>query len=89
MDFYSVRAINQDDVSFLWDMLYEIRSLRCVREGKALPSREVLLTPDLTKYVQDWGRTSDRAFITFDALTPVGAVWYRLFTADNPGYGAM
>ena len=68
-------------------MLYEIRSLRCVREGKALPSRDVLQTPDLAKYVQDWGRTSDRRVITFDAQTPVGAAWYRLFNADNPGYG--
>ena len=65
----------------------EIRSLRCVREGKILLSRDVLQTPDLAKYVQDWGRTSDRAFITFDAQTPVGAAWYRLFNADNPGYG--
>ncbi len=87
MDFYSIRAINREDVPFLWDMLYEIRSLRCVREGKTLPSRDVLQTPDLAKYVQDWGRKSDRAFITFDAQTPVGAAWYRLFNADNPSYG--
>ncbi len=87
MDFYSIRAINRDDVPFLWDMLYEIRSLRCVRDGKAFPSRDVLQTPDLAKYVQDWGRTSDRGVITFDAQTPVGAAWYRLFNADNPGYG--
>jgi GNAT superfamily N-acetyltransferase len=87
MDFYSIRAINREDVPFLWDMLYEIRSLRCVREGKTLPSRDVLQTPDLAKYVQDWGRKSDRAFITFDAQTPVGAAWYRLFNADNSGYG--
>ena len=87
VSFNSIRAIEQDDVSFLWDMLYEIRSLRCVREGKTLPSRDVLQTPDLAKYVQDWGHKSDRAFITFDAQTPVGAAWYRLFTADNAGYG--
>ena len=87
MDFYQIRAVNLDDVSFLWDMLYEIRSLRCVREGKALPSREVLQTPDLAKYVQNWGRKSDRAFLTLDAQTPVGAAWYRLFSVDNPGYG--
>ncbi len=87
MDFYQIRAVNLDDVPFLWDMLYEIRSLRCVREGKTLPSRDVLQTPDLAKYVQDWGRKSDRAFITFDDQTPVGAAWYRLFTTDNPGYG--
>jgi ribosomal protein S18 acetylase RimI-like enzyme len=87
MDFYHIRASEQDDVSFLWDMLYEIRSLRCVREGKTLPSRDVLQTPDLAKYVQNWGLKSDRAFIAIDGQTPVGAAWYRLFTADNAGYG--
>lgn len=87
MTFYHVRAIKQDDVPFLWDMLYEIRSLRYVREGKTLPSRDVLQAPDLTKYVQDWGRKSDRGFVAMDAQTPMGAAWYRLFTADNPGYG--
>ncbi len=87
MDFDRIRAINQDDVSFLWDMLYEIRSLRCIREGKNLPPRDVLQTPDLAKYVQNWGCTSDRAFIACDAQMPIGAAWYRLFTVDNPGYG--
>ena len=87
MELYNIRAINRDDVSFLWDMLYEIRSLRCVREKKALPSRDVLQTPDLAKYVQGWGLTSDRGFIAIDAQIPIGAAWYRLFTADNKGYG--
>lgn len=87
MDSYQIRAIDRDDVPFLWDMLYEIRSLRCIREGKTLPSRDILQTPDLARYVQDWGRTSDRAFIATNAQTPIGAAWYRLFTSDNPGYG--
>ncbi len=87
MTFYRIRAIEQDDIPFLWDMLYEIRSLRCVREGKPLPSKDVLQTPDLAKYVQDWGRTSDHGFIAMDAQTLMGAAWYRLFTADNHGYG--
>ncbi|MBW4664480.1 MAG: GNAT family N-acetyltransferase [Chroococcus sp. CMT-3BRIN-NPC107] len=86
MDFYCIRAINQDDVPFLWDMLYEIRSLRCVREEK-IPSRDVLQTPDLAKYLQNWGLKSDRGFIALDAETPIGAAWYRLFTVDNRGYG--
>ncbi len=87
MTFERIRATEQDDIPFLWDMLYEIRSLRCVREGKDLPSRDVLQTPDLAKYVQDWGRTGDRAFIAMNAQIPIGAAWYRLFTADNKGYG--
>lgn len=89
MDSYQIRAVNRDDVPFLWDMLYEIRSLRCVREGKTLPSRDVLQTPDLARYVQDWGRIGDRAFIASNAQIHIGAAWYRLFTTDNPGYGYL
>lgn len=87
MELYQIRATNLNDAPFLWDMLYEIRSLRCVREGKTLPSRDVLQTPDLAKYVRDWGRKSDRAFIATNAQIPIGAAWYRLFAADNRGYG--
>lgn len=68
-------------------MLYKIRSLRCVRSGKTLPPRDVWQTPDLAKYVQGWGRTSDRRFVALESKTPIGAAWYRLSTADRPGYG--
>lgn len=87
MTFYCIRALEQDDIPFLWDMLYEISSLRCVREGKTLPSRDVLQTPDLARYVQDWGLISDRSFIAINAQRQIGAAWYRLFAADNRGYG--
>ena len=70
-------------------MLYEIRCVRCLREGKVLPSRDILNTPELAKYVQDWGRTGDQGFIatSTDNQSSIGAAWYRLFKEDDKGYG--
>jgi ribosomal protein S18 acetylase RimI-like enzyme len=43
--------------------------------------------PPLTRYVRDWGRRGDRSLIVFDDYVPVGAAWYRLFRADDAGFG--
>ena len=89
MEFYKIQLISKMNVLFLWDMLYEIRSARCLREGKVLPSKDILKMPELAKYVQDWGRKGDKGFIAIsrDNQVPIGAAWYRLFTEDDKGYG--
>jgi ribosomal protein S18 acetylase RimI-like enzyme len=43
--------------------------------------------PPLTRYVRDWGRPGDRSLIAIDDFVQVGGAWYRLFTADEPGFG--
>ena len=89
MEFYKIQPISKINVPFLWDMLYEIRCERCLREGKIKPSRDILRTPDLAKYVQGWGHTGDTGFIAIgaDNQEPIGAAWYRLFQEDDKGYG--
>ena len=41
----------------------------------------------LLRYVEGWGRPGDRALVAIEGFQPVGAAWYRLFTAEEPGYG--
>ncbi len=39
------------------------------------------------RYVDRWGRKGDTALVVIERFRPVGAAWYRLFTASAPGYG--
>ena len=89
MESYKIQLISKIDIPFLWDMLYKIRSARCLREGKALPSRDILNTPELAKYVQNWGRTGDKGFMAISTYNQalIGAAWYRLFKENDKGYG--
>jgi [ribosomal protein S18]-alanine N-acetyltransferase len=42
-----------------------------------------------SRYVEGWGRPGDRGLILLDEGFPVGAAWYRLFTAASPGYAFL
>ncbi len=41
----------------------------------------------LTRYVDSWGRAGDVVVIAHETGNRVGAAWFRLFSASEPGYG--
>jgi ribosomal protein S18 acetylase RimI-like enzyme len=45
--------------------------------------------PEISKYVEGWGRAGDLGFVAVDEGSgePVGAVWLRLLAGDEKGYG--
>jgi GNAT superfamily N-acetyltransferase len=45
--------------------------------------------PKLTRYLEGWGRPGDDAVVALDLSSGrrLGAVWYRLMTSEEPGYG--
>src|SRR3954447_25924504 len=52
------------------------------------PLDALLAQPANARYVVEWGRPGDIALCALDRRDePVGAVWYRRFTAAEPGYG--
>jgi GNAT superfamily N-acetyltransferase len=41
----------------------------------------------LTRYVDNWGRPGDVALVATETGHRVGAAWFRVFRAAEPGYG--
>jgi len=86
MTFYNIRAIEKNDIPFLWDSLYECIY---VPVGENKPNRDILNLPEIATYVEGWGRLGDEGLIATlgENSQAIGAAWYRLFPAYNPGYG--
>ena len=71
-----IRRGGAQDLRFLRDMLHH-----------AYYWRERVPGSLVSRYVRGWGRPGDTAVIALDGGFPVGAAWYRVFTAEEPGYG--
>jgi ribosomal protein S18 acetylase RimI-like enzyme len=71
-----IREGGPQDVRFLRDML---------RHAYYWRSRDTDVP--ITRYVIGWGRRGDRSVVAIDDFHPVGAAWYRIYTADAPGFG--
>ena len=81
-----IRPLVAEDEPFLWEMLFQAIY---VPDGQTALPREAIHLPELARYVQDWGREGDYGFLASDTATgqPIGAVWLRLLTRANQGYG--
>jgi GNAT superfamily N-acetyltransferase len=71
-----LRKGGAQDVRFLRDMLHH-----------AYYWRERVPGSLVSRYVRGWGRPGDTAVIALEGGFPVGAAWYRVFGAAEPGYG--
>ena len=74
-----VRRGGAQDVRFLRDMLHHAYYWKERQPGTG-PGPVQL-------YVKAWGRPGDTAMIALVDGFPVGAAWFRLFSAASPGYG--
>src|SRR5213594_2370401 len=81
----NIRPATTGDIDFLRRMLYE--AARWNPDWPAVPIEEVLAEPVLARYHEGWGRPDDSGVIAELAGEPVGAAWFRVFTAEEPGYG--
>ncbi len=81
----SIRALDDADEQFLWQMIFYAAHMHH-ETGKTV--QDAIQNPTLANYVTGWGRPGDLGFIAENAATQtaVGAVWVRLYTGENKGY---
>ena len=82
---YTIRKAVKSDLSAISDLFYE--ALTNVPELKEIGQEVTLKRPSLNKYIRDWGRKGDTAFVVESNGEVIGAAWCRLFTKENPSYG--
>jgi ribosomal protein S18 acetylase RimI-like enzyme len=76
------------DPAFLTEMLYEAVYWRDESADERPALDAMLADPQIAGYVTGWGREGDVALCALDPREePVGAAWYRRFSAAAPGYG--
>jgi GNAT superfamily N-acetyltransferase len=81
---YTTRLAGLSDAIFLRRMLYEAAA----PVGRDRPSPETLLSnPQVTTFIDGWGRPGDHGIIAEHELEPVGAAWFRVFPDDDPEGG--
>lgn len=82
---YTIRPLSQNDIPFMWEMLYE--SLYVPEDHQPF-NREILKDPLISKYVEGWGREGDFGFIAINKDgKPIGSITARYFNESNKGFG--
>jgi GNAT superfamily N-acetyltransferase len=80
------RPATANDARFLTLM---VREAAYWRPDRAAPALDVVLADHaIAHYVEAWPRPGDGGVVAVDDEgTPIGAAWWRTFTAGDPGYG--
>jgi GNAT superfamily N-acetyltransferase len=83
---FEIRLAEPGDEPFLWDMGWEATA---VDDGMRTLGREAAFAiPHVRRYLDGWGRPGDAGVVAVAADGQrLGAAWYRLFPAEDPGWG--
>jgi ribosomal protein S18 acetylase RimI-like enzyme len=81
----NIRPATTADADFLKKMLYEAATWNPDWPREQII--EALADPLLERFHRDWGRAGDTGVIAELDGVPVGAAWFRLFSAAEPGHG--
>ncbi|MGD1847396.1 MAG: GNAT family N-acetyltransferase [Salibacteraceae bacterium] len=81
----TIRALKNSESDFLSEMLYEAIF---VPEGAVPFPRNIIREPSLSIYFTNWGKDHfDVALVAVEKEQRLGAIWGRLFSEKQPGYG--
>jgi GNAT superfamily N-acetyltransferase len=72
-----LRPVDVHDVRFLRDMLRHAYHWRLSEDSER----------PVYRYVSNWGRRGDAGVMALEGPHAYGAAWFRLFSADEPGFG--
>jgi GNAT superfamily N-acetyltransferase len=78
-----IRDATVEDEALLWRVLNYAGGDPDVM----LSEHELRAGPALARYVAGWGRPGDTGAVAVADGVAAGAAWFRLFPADEPGYG--
>jgi ribosomal protein S18 acetylase RimI-like enzyme len=83
---YLYQPLTPEDLPLMRRMLYLAIH---VPAGVTPPPPEIVASPDLAAYVNDWGRAGDMGLKAIDTHSGqvIGAAWLRLFAGEAKGYG--
>jgi GNAT superfamily N-acetyltransferase len=78
---YVIRQLTTQDEPILWEMLRHGLSSPAEHE---VPSWELVRSPEVSRYVEGWGRTGDTGFVAHNKSGALlGAVWLRRPTGKS------
>ena len=81
VDVIVIRPATAHDVTFLCQMLAVAADWRPDTPTRSVD--EVLAEPELAHYVAGWPLERDVGVVAEDGVRPVGAAWWRFFTAQE------
>jgi GNAT superfamily N-acetyltransferase len=82
---WEIRLAQPDDEPFMWDMGWQATA---VDDGMRMLGRDAAFAiPHVRRYLDGWGRPGDAAVVAVVDGQRLGAAWYRLFPAEDPGWG--
>lgn len=85
MNDYRIREAMPSDSRALFDAVVDAANWDA---ATAKPRVSVLADPMIRRYIAGWGRPGDGGMVAVDLEgAAIGACWYRLFPANEPGYG--
>lgn len=80
-----IREARPRDLSFLRKMWHTAAFWQ--PDVFVMSESDAMRVPEIARYIDGWGREGDVAVVAEIDGEPVGAAWYRTFTAAEPGYG--
>jgi ribosomal protein S18 acetylase RimI-like enzyme len=81
-----IRPLTKDEYPLLEEFLYEAIYQP---DGEPKLAHEIIYRPEIFLYIDDFGRPGDRCLAAEVDGQVVGAVWVRIFSSEQKGYGTL